>query len=102
MTPLRHRDLPVSGEILAGERMRGAADFLGRALRDDLPAVLPGSGAHVDHVICRQNGIGIVLDDDHAVAEVAQMLERLQQPVVVALVESDRRLVEHIHHAGEP
>ena len=29
------------------------------------------------------------------------MLERRDQPVVVALVQPDRRLVEHVHHPGE-
>jgi hypothetical protein len=43
-----------------------------------------------------------VLDDDHRVADVAQVLERLQQAVVVALVQADRRLVEHVHDAGQP
>jgi hypothetical protein len=42
-----------------------------------------------------------VLDHDHRVAEVAQPLERLEQAVVVALVEADRGLVEHVEHARE-
>ena len=44
----------------------------------------------------------VVLDDDHRVADVAQALERAQQPLVVALVQADRRLIEDVHHAGEP
>ena len=42
-----------------------------------------------------------MLDDDHGVAEIAQALERDEQPVVVALVEADRRLVEHVEHARQ-
>jgi hypothetical protein len=30
------------------------------------------------------------------------MLQRPEQPVVVALVQADRRFVEHVHHAGQP
>ena len=97
----RHRDLPAPGEILAGQRMRRAADLLGRALRDDLAAVLAGARPHVDDVVGRQDRVLVVLDDDHAVAEVAQVLQRVEQPVVVALVQADRRLVEHVHHAGQ-
>ena len=37
----------------------------------------------------------------HRVAEVAQALQRLEQPGVVALVQADRRLVEHVEHAGQ-
>ena len=35
------------------------------------------------------------------VAEVAQPAQRLQQPLIVALVQADRRLVQHIEHAGQ-
>jgi hypothetical protein len=43
-----------------------------------------------------------VLDDDHAVAQVAQALQRFDQARVVALVQADGRLVQHIHDAGQP
>ena len=98
----RHRDLPMAGEILAGERMRREPDLLGRALRDDLPAVLAGARSHVDDVVRCADRIVVVLDDDHAVAEIAQVLQRREQAVVVALVQADRRLVQHVHDAGEP
>ena len=81
--------------------MRRAADLVGRSLRDDLSAVLSRPRTHVDNVIGGQDRIGVVLDDDHAVAQIAQMLECRQQPIVVALVQADRRLVEHVHDAGE-
>jgi hypothetical protein len=42
-----------------------------------------------------------VLDDDHGVAEVAQADQRLDEPAVVALVQADRRLVEHVEHADQ-
>ena len=37
----------------------------------------------------------------HRVADVAQVLERLEQLAVVALVQPDRRLVEHVDDAGQ-
>ena len=40
-------------------------------------------------------------NDDDAVAEVAEVLERGEQAVVVSLVQPDRRLVEHVHDAGQ-
>ena len=45
----------------------------------------------------------VVLHDEHRVAEVAQVLERFDQPVVVHRMEADGRLVadvEHAHQAG--
>jgi hypothetical protein len=44
----------------------------------------------------------VVLDHDHGVAEVAQVQQRVQQPLVVALVQADGRLVEDVHHADQP
>ena len=43
----------------------------------------------------------VVLDDDHGVAEVAEPVEGRDQLRVVALVEADRGLVEHVHHADQ-
>src|SRR4051794_38698634 len=42
-----------------------------------------------------------MLDHDHGVAEVAQPLQRLHQPRIVALVQADRGLVQHIQYARE-
>ena len=64
-------------------------------------AVHAGARAHVDQVVGRADRVLVVLDHDHRVAEVAQALQRLQQPVVVALVQADRGLVEHVEHARQ-
>ena len=42
-----------------------------------------------------------MLDHQHGVAQVAQTLERGEQPVVVALVQADARFIQHIQHADE-
>ena len=42
-----------------------------------------------------------MLDDDHRVARVAQLFETADQPLVVALVQADRRLVEDVEHVDE-
>ena len=99
---LRHRHaLEFAGEILAGQRVRRGDDVLRRALRDDLAAMDAGAGADVDDVVGGADGVLVVLDHDHGVAEVAQPLQRFEQPRVVALVQADRRLVEHVEHAGQ-
>jgi hypothetical protein len=63
--------------------------------------VHPGARPHVDDVVGGADGVLVVLDDDHAVAAVAQLVERLDQAVVVALVQPDRRLVEDVEHADQ-
>ena len=85
----------------AGEAVGAGHDLVGRALRDDLAAVDAGAGADVDHVVGGADRVLVVLDHDHRVADVAQVLERLEQPRVVALVQADRRLVQHVEHAGQ-
>ena len=60
-----------------------------------------GAGADVEHVIGGADGVLVVLDDDHGVAEIAQAFQRFEQARVVALVQADRGLIEHIEHAGE-
>ena len=69
---------------------------------DDLAAVLACAGADVDDVIGRLDGRFVVLDDDQRIADVAEADERLDQPVVVALMQADGGLVEDVEHADEP
>ena len=65
------------------------------------PPRRPGARAEVDDVVGRLDGLGVVLDDDDAVAEIAQPPQRRDEAQVVALVQADRRLVEHVHHARQ-
>ena len=60
------------------------------------------AGAEIDHVIGGADRVLVMLDHDHRIAEIAQALQRFEQPVVVALVEADAGLVEHVEHARQP
>ena len=97
----RHLDPPRAGEVLAGEALRAAQDILERALGDDLSPVDARAGAEIDDVIGVADRVLVMLDHDHRVAEIAQPLERFEQPVIVALVQADARLVEHVEHARQ-
>ena len=81
--------------------LRLRSSSLDRAGVDDLAAVLAGAGADVDDVVGDPDRVLVVLDDEHRVAELAQADERVDQPAVVALVQPDRRLVEHVQHADQ-
>ena len=96
-----HFDALLAGEVLAGQRARRLEHVGIRALRDDFAAMHAGAGADVDDVVGKADRILVVLDDDHGVAEVAQARERAEQALVVALVQADRRFVEHVHHADQ-
>ena len=59
------------------------------------------AGADVDEVVRRAHRVLVVLDDDERVAEVAQTFQGGEQLVVVALVQSDGRLVKDIENAHQ-
>ena len=88
-------------EELAGQRLLDPHDLLGGPRGDDVAAVLARRGPHVDQVVGGPHGALVVLDHQHGVAEVAQALQGRDQPLVVALVQADRRLVEDVEHAHE-
>ena len=87
------------GEEAAGHRI-GVRRELGRAAFGDQPAAaLAGAGADVDDVVGAPDRLLVVLDDDQRVALVAQVLQRVEQHLVVARVQADGRLVEHVADA---
>ena len=64
--------------------------------------MLAGTRADVDDVVRGADRVFVMLDDDQGVADVAQPEQRLDQAVVVALVQADGGLVEHVQHADQP
>ena len=78
LRPARRRrgDLARAGQVGAGHRLAGLAaashQRLRRPLKNDVPAVLAGARAEVDHVVRRANRLLVVLDDDDGVAQIAK------------------------------
>ena len=73
-----------------------------RAADHDLAArARPRLRADVHDPVRRRDRVLVVLHDDHRVAQVAQPQQRLDQPVVVPLVQARRRLVQHVQHPGQ-
>src|ERR1035437_4635311 len=91
-----------TGEITPGERLRPGHDLRRRALGNHLTAKPTGAGTEIENVIGVADGFFVVLHYQHGVAQVAQLFQGLNQPVVVALMEADGRLVEYIEHAAQP
>ena len=102
--PTRRRDsgtgisrAPV--RYLPGERTLGDARH--RAGEHELAALLAALRPELHHVVGGADRIEVVLDDEHRVAAVAQPEQQLEQPVHVARVQTDRRLVEHVERVDE-
>src|SRR6185312_3813278 len=89
-------------QILAGDRAGRVSDLSRQALRHDLPAVPPGARADVDQVIGLAHDRLVVFDDQHAIALVLEVAQRLDQAPVVARMQADRGFVEDIADADEP
>lgn len=68
-----------------------------------MSAVHARAGAHVDHIVGSTDCVLVVFDDDNGIADIAQALKRLDQTLVIALMETDRWLVQNVqdtHEAG--
>ena len=61
----------------------------------------PGAGADVDDMVGQPNGVFIMLNHQHGVAEVTQTEQCVQQAAIVALVQADGGLIQHVHHADQ-
>ena len=84
-----HFNLHRASEELAGQRALALLNLRGRPLSDDLASVLACPWAHIDEPVGGTHRLLVVFHDQHRVAEVAQVLECLDQLAVVALMEAD-------------
>ena len=99
-THRRHFDGSFAIEVLRGERM--LLQHLARgALKDHFTPQSTRLGTHIHHIVGRQHHILVVLHHDDRVAYVAQLLERVNQSVVVALMQSDAGLIEDVEHVDQ-
>ena len=64
-------------------------------------AVATRAGTEIDHIVCPANSFFIVLNHQHGIAEVAEFFKRLQQTAVVAMVQSDGRLIQHVEDSAQ-
>ncbi|CCK04027.1 hypothetical protein BN129_2780 [Cronobacter sakazakii 701] len=97
----RHFNLALTAHELARERFRHRHNGVKRAFRDDLTAVYARARADVDHVVGGADGVFIVLHHNHGIAKITQVNQRTEQTFVIALVQADGRLIQHIHHAHQ-
>ena len=98
----RNLDAAPAAQVLTGDRIGMCGDLGRGALRDDCAAVHARPGTQVDDVIRLANRILVVLHHDHRVAEIAQIDQRIEQALIVALVQADRGLIENVHDADQP
>ena len=86
-------------QVAAGLRICSALDVCHRALGYQSAAAFAGTWANVDDVVGVADGVFVVFHHHQRVALVAQGLQRAQQNLVVARVQANGRLVQHVTHA---
>ena len=59
------------------------------------------SGADVHDVIGRPDGVLVVLDNHQGVTQITKSHQCVQQSVIVPLMQTDTRLIQHIEHTGQ-
>jgi hypothetical protein len=67
----------------------------------ELASVATRSGSKVNHIISAANGLFIMLDYEHGVAQIAQLFERFQQSGIVPVMQADRGLIKDVQNASQ-
>ena len=96
-----HRNEFFARKVLSGDGFVAFEQLVYRALEHDLAAVAARARTDIHNVVSYKHGVLVVLDHDERVAEVTQPPQGRKQLVVVALVQTDGRLVEDIQHAHQ-
>ena len=81
-----------------GDRRRVLRQIGRHALRDEGAATLAGTRADVDDVVGAADGVLVVLHHHQGIALARQPAQRLQQDRVVAWMQADGGLVQHVAH----
>ena len=100
--PCQHRVAgPAVGEIRPRHARLDRFQLRRRGLGHDPTPLATAPRAKVERVVGRGDDVAVVLHHHHRIAEVAELAEGRDQAVRVAWMQADRRLVEHVEHAGE-
>ncbi len=94
-------DLSPSCQVVGGDGFLDCQDVGEGALGHDMPAVLACSRPDVDHMVGDSDGVLVVFHHDEGVAEIAQPQQRLDEALVVTLMETDGGLVEDVQHPDQ-
>src|SRR5215469_7431844 len=94
-------DLGATGEVFARDGVWVVADFGDGACGEELAAEFAGAGAEVEETVGGADDVGVMLDDEDGIAEVAELFHDADELGGVARVEANGGLVEHVERADE-
>jgi hypothetical protein len=87
-------------QVAAGPAGLDLGHVLGRAHGDDLAAAVAAFGTEVQQPVGGLHDVEVMLDDDHGVALVDQLVQHFQQLLGVLEVQAGGRLVEDVERAA--
>src|SRR5256885_836995 len=111
--PSRHVEGKVTCGITAALRIRGLSKYFAdrverfqicgriRAGKEQLAAEFARARTEIDDVIRGLDSVRIVLHDENRVSQIAKRLENIDEPLRVARVQANRRLIKHVKCANE-
>ena len=88
-------------EIAARQGLGVCFDFGHRAFGHDASAANPCSGTDVEHVVRATDGLFVMFDDEEGVPFASEVFDGVDQNVVVARMQTDRRFVEYVADAPQ-
>src|SRR6267143_5141851 len=97
----RDGNFQIAVQVAAGERIGIARDFLRAARRDQVAAGIACPRTQVHDVVGAAYRLFVVLDDEHGVAEIAQIFEGRNQTSVIARVQANGGFVENVEDAAQ-
>lgn len=74
-------------------RSRIAGDLFRSPRAENLPSLIAAFRHQINHIIRRLDHIGVMLDNQHAMASINEPIETIQQPLNIRQVQSRRWLV---------
>ena len=89
------------GEELSGKGLFVAANLFGGAEGQELATMNAGGGAEIDDAVGVEHEFVVVLHDKEGVSFITKSLERFDQAIVVAGVQTDAGFVQDVEHAGQ-
>ena len=90
--------LALAGKVLAGKQFR-MHQFLRRTGKDDFAPLAAGARAQIDDVVRLAHDRYVMLDDHERIIPLAQILQRMDEPLRIAAVQSHRWLIQDIDDA---
>ena len=96
-----HLNAAAASHVVAGNGLGILQQLFKAAGVHDFAAVFAGAGSYVHDPVGFAHGVFVMLNHDKRVAHVAQLGQGFNEAAVIALVQADGGLVEHVEHADQ-